>query len=132
VCLGLGSKCECGTYGGGRRNPYGGLVVKTEGRSLLRRPECGEESSFKMGLKEIECVAWTGSVWFRTGTSGGGLGQSGSGQGPVAVDWVSLVQDKDQWRWTGSVWFRRGTSGSGLGQSGLGQGLVAVDWVSLV
>jgi hypothetical protein len=56
---------------GEKRNAYGLLVVKPEGKSIFRRPRRRWVNNIKMDLGEVE--------WSR-------------------VDWVDLAQDRDGWR----------------------------------
>jgi hypothetical protein len=49
------------------RNTENILIVKSEGKSLLRRPRCRWEDSVKMGVREI---------------------------GLESMDWVPLAQDR--------------------------------------
>jgi hypothetical protein len=56
---------------GEKRGVYRVLVVKPEGKRLLRRPRLRWEDNIKVGLKEFEC---------------GGM------------EWIELVLDRDSWR----------------------------------
>jgi len=56
---------------GERRGVYRVLVGKPEGKRPLGRPRRRWEDNIKMGLPEVGCEAWTGSIWFRIRTSGG-------------------------------------------------------------
>jgi hypothetical protein len=56
---------------GDRRNAYRILVGKPEGKRPLGRPKCRWEDNIKMDLRETR---WGG------------------------MDWIDLVQDRDQWR----------------------------------
>jgi hypothetical protein len=49
------------------------LIGKPEGKRLLGIPRHKWEDNIKMDLKEVGLgrVAWTGSIWLRTGTVGG-------------------------------------------------------------
>jgi hypothetical protein len=47
------------------------LVGKPAGNRPLGRPERIREDNIRMDLNQVE--VWTGSVWFRTGISGGRL-----------------------------------------------------------
>jgi hypothetical protein len=62
----------CSTIGE-KRNAYRILIGKPEGS--LGRPRCRWVDNIKMGLRDIGWglygMVWTGSVWLRTGTSGG-------------------------------------------------------------
>ena len=58
---------------GERRGVYRVLVGKTEGNRPLGRPRRRWEDNIKMGLQEVECGVWTGSIWLRIGTGGGQL-----------------------------------------------------------
>jgi hypothetical protein len=60
----------CSTNGE-KRNAYGILVGKPEGKSLLGRRRCGCVDSIKIDLREI---GWDG------------------------MDWIDLAQDRDHWR----------------------------------
>ena len=44
---------------------------KPEGKRPLGRPRSRRKDNIKMDLQEVECGAWTGSIWIRTGTGGG-------------------------------------------------------------
>jgi hypothetical protein len=56
-----------------KRNAYRVLVGKAEGKRPLGRPRRRWLDNIKMDLREIEWggMLWTGSNWFRIGTSGG-------------------------------------------------------------
>jgi hypothetical protein len=54
-----------------KRNAYGILVGKPEGKRLLGRPRCSWVYNDKMNLREI---GWGG------------------------MDWIDLAQERDQWR----------------------------------
>jgi hypothetical protein len=54
-----------------KRNAYRTLVGKPEGKRPIGRPRCKRVDNFKMDLREI---GWDG------------------------MDWISLAQDRDQWR----------------------------------
>jgi hypothetical protein len=58
---------------GEKRNIYRILVGKPEGKRPLGRPRRRWVDNIKMVLKGIGWVGmvWTGSIWLRTGTSGG-------------------------------------------------------------
>jgi hypothetical protein len=56
---------------GEKRNPYMILAGKTEGKRQLERPRRRWVDNIKMDLREIVGMVWTGSNWFRIGTSGG-------------------------------------------------------------
>jgi hypothetical protein len=56
---------------GERRDAYGALVGKPEGRRALGRPRRRWEDNIKMDLREIVWGAWTGSMWLRIETGGG-------------------------------------------------------------
>jgi hypothetical protein len=56
---------------GERRGAYRVLVEKPEGRRPFGRPRRRWEDNFKVYLREVGWVAWTGSIWLRTGTSAG-------------------------------------------------------------
>jgi hypothetical protein len=56
---------------GEKRNEYGILVGKPGGKRPLGRPRCRWADNIKMDLREME---------------------------RVVMDWIDLVQDRDQWR----------------------------------
>jgi hypothetical protein len=57
---------------GETRNAYRILVGKPEGKRPLGRPRRSRwVDNIKMDLREIGWDVWTGSNWFRIGTSGG-------------------------------------------------------------
>jgi hypothetical protein len=56
---------------GEKRNAYGSLVGKPEGKIPRGRPRHGWEDNIKMDLRD---VGWIG------------------------MDWIYLAQDRDQWR----------------------------------
>jgi hypothetical protein len=58
----------CSTNGE-KRNAYGKLVGKPEGKSLLRRPRRRWVDNIKIDLRWDRMV-WTGLIWLRIGTSG--------------------------------------------------------------
>jgi hypothetical protein len=43
------------------------------GKTPLGRPRRRWEDNIKMGLQEVGCGAWAGSIWLRIGTDGGHL-----------------------------------------------------------
>jgi hypothetical protein len=47
------------------------LMVKPDGKRPLGRPRHKWKDNFKMDLKEVGWVIWTGLIWLRTGNSGG-------------------------------------------------------------
>jgi hypothetical protein len=51
-----------------KRNAYGILVGKPEGKRPQRRPRRRWVDNIKMDLREM---VWTGSIWIWLGTSGG-------------------------------------------------------------
>jgi hypothetical protein len=55
------------------RGVYRVLVGKPERKRPLRRPRRRWEDNIKMDHQEVECVAWTVSIWLMTGTGGGYL-----------------------------------------------------------
>jgi hypothetical protein len=57
---------------GEKRNAYMILVGKPEGKRPLGRPRRRSVDNVTMDLREGG-VVWTGSIWLRIGTSGGGL-----------------------------------------------------------
>ena len=59
------------TRTGKRRGVYRVLVVRPEGKRLLRRPNLRWEDNIEMDLQEVGC---------------GGM------------DWIELAQDTDRWR----------------------------------
>jgi hypothetical protein len=59
---------------GERRDVFWVFVRKPEGKRPLGRPTlilC--EDNIKMDLQEVECGAWTSSIWLRIKTGGGHL-----------------------------------------------------------
>jgi len=56
---------------GERRDVYGVLVGKPEGKRPIGRPRCRWEENIKMDFQEVGC---------------GGM------------DWIELAQDRDRWR----------------------------------
>jgi hypothetical protein len=56
-----------------KRNPYGILVGKPEGKRPLGRPRRRWLDNIKIDLREIglDGMVLTGSIWLRIGTSGG-------------------------------------------------------------
>jgi hypothetical protein len=58
---------------GERRNAYGILVGKPEGKRPLGRPRCRWVDNIKMNLREIgwDRMVWIGLIWLSIGTSGG-------------------------------------------------------------
>jgi hypothetical protein len=64
----MGGACN---MNGDKRNAYGILVGKPEGKGPPGRPRRRWEDNIKMDLREIEC---------------GGM------------DWIDLAHDRDQWR----------------------------------
>jgi hypothetical protein len=58
---------------GERRDTYRILVGRLGGRRPLGRPTHRWVDDTNMDLQEVGCGAWTGSIWFRTGTGGGHL-----------------------------------------------------------
>jgi hypothetical protein len=63
----MGGACSTN---GDKRNSYRILAGKPEGKSPLGRPRCRWVDNIKMDLREIGCDE---------------------------VDWIDMVQDKDQW-----------------------------------
>jgi hypothetical protein len=54
---------------GTKRNAYGVLVGKSEGRRPLERHRHGLQSNIKMDMREREHgVIWNGLIWLRIGT----------------------------------------------------------------
>jgi hypothetical protein len=53
---------------GEKRNAYGILVGKPEGKRPLGRPRRSLVDNIKMDLR-YEGVVWTGTIWLRIGTS---------------------------------------------------------------
>jgi hypothetical protein len=47
------------------------LVGKSEGKRPLVRHRRRWEDRVKMGLQEVGCGVWTGSIWLRIATGGG-------------------------------------------------------------
>ena len=62
----------CSTYGE-CRGVYRVLVGKPEGKNPLGRPRHIWKNNIKMDLQEVECGAWTRSMWPRIRTGGGHL-----------------------------------------------------------
>jgi len=58
---------------GARKAAYRVLVGKPEGKRPLGRPTHRCKNNIKMYLQEVRWGAWTGLIWFRTGTGGGHL-----------------------------------------------------------
>ena len=58
---------------GEKRDVYKVLVGRHEGKRPLGRPMRRWEDNIKMGLQEVGCGVWTGSIWLRAGTGGGHL-----------------------------------------------------------
>jgi hypothetical protein len=56
---------------GETRNAYRILVGKPQGKRPLGKPRRRWVDNIKMDLREIGLNEWTGSNWFRIGTSGG-------------------------------------------------------------
>jgi hypothetical protein len=56
-----------------RRGACRVLVGKLEGRRPLKRQRRRWEDNSKMGLREVGCATWTGSIWLRTVIGGGFL-----------------------------------------------------------
>jgi hypothetical protein len=56
---------------GEKRNAYRILVGKLERKRQLGRPRPRRVDNIKMDLRERMGWLWTGSIWFRIGTSGG-------------------------------------------------------------
>jgi len=56
---------------GEKRDVYKVLVGRHEGKRPLGRPMRRWEDNIKMGLQEVGCGVWTGSIWLRIGTGGG-------------------------------------------------------------
>ena len=54
-----------------RRDIYGHMVGKPEGRSPLGRPRCRWDDNIEMDLQEVVCGC---------------------------MDWIKLIQDRDRWR----------------------------------
>jgi hypothetical protein len=46
-------------------------VGKPKGRRPVRRPRLRWEDNIKMYLPEVECGAWSGSIWLGVRTNGG-------------------------------------------------------------
>jgi hypothetical protein len=59
----------CGMYGG-RRDVYRVWVGTPEGKRPLERPRTRWEGILKWIFKKWNGEAWTGLIWFRTGTGG--------------------------------------------------------------
>jgi hypothetical protein len=58
---------------GEKSNSYSVLLGNQEEKRPLRRPKSGGEDNIKMDLRGIGWVVWTGLIWLRARTSGGGL-----------------------------------------------------------
>jgi hypothetical protein len=54
-----------------KRNAYRILVGKPEGKRPLGKPGRRWVDNIKIDDREIGWDLWTGSIWFRIGTSGG-------------------------------------------------------------
>jgi hypothetical protein len=61
---------KCSTNGG-KRNGYRIFVGKPEGRRPLEDQDVGGWTILKQILERKDGMVWTGSIWFRIGTSGG-------------------------------------------------------------
>jgi hypothetical protein len=55
---------------GEKRNAYGLLLGKPEGKRPVGRPRRRWLDNIKMDIVEIGWVVWTGLVWLRIGTNG--------------------------------------------------------------
>jgi hypothetical protein len=55
---------------GEKRNAYGLLVGKPEGKRPLGRPRCRWVDNIRMDLGEVGWGMWTGLVWLKIGTGG--------------------------------------------------------------
>jgi hypothetical protein len=53
---------------GERRGVYRVLVGKPEGKRPLGKPRRRWVGNIKMDLQNVQCEAWTGSMWLRIGT----------------------------------------------------------------
>jgi hypothetical protein len=53
-----------------KRNEYGLLVGKPEGKRSLGRPRCRWVDNIRIDLIEVGWLMWTGLVWLRIGTDG--------------------------------------------------------------
>jgi len=58
---------------GERRDIYGVLVGKPDGKKPHGKPRCIWEDNIKMDLQEVGWGTWTGLIWLRIGTGGGHL-----------------------------------------------------------
>ena len=56
---------------GERRDVYGILVGKHEGKKPFERPRRRWEDNIKMDLKRVGRRTWAGLIWLRIGTGGG-------------------------------------------------------------
>jgi hypothetical protein len=56
---------------GKRRSAYRVLVGRPEGKRPLGRLRCRWEDNIKVDVQEVRWGAWTGLIWFRTGTGDG-------------------------------------------------------------
>ena len=54
-------------------------MQKPDGKRLLRIPRRRWEDNIKMDFEEVGCEVWTGSIWLRTGTGGGGTCECSNG-----------------------------------------------------
>jgi hypothetical protein len=74
---------------GEKRNACRILVGNSEGKRPLRRPRPMWVKNIKMDLREM---VWTGSIWFRIGTSGGSCGRCNGPSGSVkrweVLEWL--------------------------------------------
>jgi len=55
-----------------RRGANRVLVEKPEGKRPPVRLRCRWDDNINMDLQEVGCGAWTGLIWLRIGTGGGG------------------------------------------------------------
>jgi hypothetical protein len=58
---------------GERKGVHRALVGTPEGKKPLGRPMIRWEHNIKMDLQKVDVGAWTGLIWFSTGTGGGHL-----------------------------------------------------------
>jgi hypothetical protein len=55
---------------GEKRNAYGILVGKPEGKRPLGRPRHRWVDNIKIDIEKVDGMVWIGFIWLRIGTSG--------------------------------------------------------------